>query len=72
MHSAIRRASLSDRRIPSYTQNAALRGLTAVDRVVETLDDVLAEPFFREVGQLQQLPTSNQVLLKREGYRQIF
>lgn len=50
----------------------AMRGMTAIDRVVEALDDVLAEPFFREVGRLQELPTSNQVLLKREGYRQIF
>ncbi len=33
---------------------------------------MLSEPFFRQVGRLQELPTSNQVLLKREGYRQIF
>jgi len=49
-----------------------VRGTTAVARVVETLDDVLSEPFFEQVGRLQELPTSNQVLLKREGYRQIF
>jgi predicted component of viral defense system (DUF524 family) len=49
-----------------------LRGATAVARVIEALDDVLSEPFFRQVGPLQELPTSNQVLLKREGYRQIF
>jgi len=49
-----------------------VRGGTAVARAIETLDDVLSEPFFREVGRLQELPTSNQVLLKREGYRQIF
>ena len=49
-----------------------MRGTAAVDRVIEALDDVLSEPFFRQVGQLQELPTSNQVLLKREGYRQIF
>ncbi len=41
-------------------------------RVLETLDDVLSEPLFREIGRLHELPTSNQVLLKREGYRQIF
>lgn len=49
-----------------------VRGGTVVARVIETLDDVLSEPFFRQVGRLQELPTSNQVLLKREGYRQIF
>jgi len=49
-----------------------VRGQAAVDRVVEALDDVLSEPFFKQIGQLQELPTSNQVLLKREGYRQIF
>jgi hypothetical protein len=49
-----------------------VRGTAAVDRVVEGLDDVLSEPFFRQIGQMQELPTSNQVLLKREGYRQIF
>jgi predicted component of viral defense system (DUF524 family) len=49
-----------------------VRGITAVDGVVETLDEILSEPFFREIGRLQELPTANQVLLKREGYRQIF
>jgi len=59
---------LSSRATAAY----GTRGTTAVARVVETLDDVLSEPFFRQVGRLQELPTSNQVLLKREGYRQIF
>lgn len=59
---------LSSRAAAAY----GVRGTTAVARVVETLDDVLSEPFFRQVGWLQELPTSNQVLLKREGYRQIF
>ena len=49
-----------------------VRGTAAVERVVEALDDILAEPFFRQVGHLQDVPTANQVLLKREGYRQIF
>ena len=59
---------LSSRATAAY----GVRGATAVARVIETLDDVLSEPFFRQVGRLQELPTSNQVLLKREGYRQIF
>lgn len=50
----------------------AMRGMTSVDRVVETLDDVLAARIFTEVGRLTKLPVSNQVLLRREGYRQIF
>ena len=50
----------------------AVRGMATVARVAETLDDVLSEPLFREIGPLKELPTSNQVLLKREGYRQIF
>ncbi len=49
-----------------------VRGLAAVGGVVETLDEILSGPFFRDVGHLQELPTANQVLLKREGYRQIF
>jgi predicted component of viral defense system (DUF524 family) len=50
----------------------AVRGMSAVQRILDDLDDVLSEPIFRDVGRLEQLPTSNQVLLKREGYRQIF
>jgi predicted component of viral defense system (DUF524 family) len=49
-----------------------IRGIAAVERVVEALDDTLSEPFFRQVGRLEEVPTANQVLLKREGYRQIF
>lgn len=59
---------LSSRATAAY----GVRGATAVARVIEALDDVLSEPFFRHLGRLQELPTSNQVLLKREGYRQIF
>ena len=33
---------------------------------------MLSEPLFREDGRMHELPTSNPVLLKREGYRQIF
>jgi predicted component of viral defense system (DUF524 family) len=49
----------------------AVRGMATVRRVIDSLDDVLSEPIFRHIGQLHELPTSNQVLLKREGYRQI-
>jgi hypothetical protein len=50
----------------------AARGLGSVRRVLDLLDDLLSQRLFRQVGQLHELPTSNQVLLKREGYRQIF
>ena len=50
----------------------AVRGLASVRRVLDALDDLLSEPHFREIGRLHELPTANQVLLKREGYRQIF
>jgi hypothetical protein len=49
-----------------------VRGLASVRRVLDVLDDLLSEPIFRQIGRLHELPTSNQVLLKREGYRQIF
>jgi predicted component of viral defense system (DUF524 family) len=49
-----------------------VRGAAAVDGVLEALDEVLSEPFFSQIGQLRELPTSNQVLLKSDGYRQIF
>lgn len=47
------------------------RGLRAAGEVLEILDEVLSRPLFREVGRLDRVPTSNQVLLKREGYRQL-
>jgi predicted component of viral defense system (DUF524 family) len=38
----------------------------------EHLDGFLAESLFREVSSLAHFPSSNQVLQKREGYRDIF
>jgi hypothetical protein len=48
------------------------RGRAAARAVVAQLDELLGHDFFRGIGSLHQLPTSNQVLLKREGYRQLF
>jgi hypothetical protein len=48
------------------------RGRAAASAVVELLDELLSHDMFRGVGRLAQLPTSNQVLLKRAGYRQLF
>lgn len=47
------------------------RGRQSADEVVETLDEILGRPLFREVGTLDHVPTSSQVLLKRAGYRQL-
>jgi hypothetical protein len=47
------------------------RGLQEAQRVVEMLDGILGDPLFREVGPLSVLPGDNQVLRRREGYRQI-
>ena len=35
------------------------------------LENLLAEPFFDEVGELHRLPLENQTLQKREGYREV-
>ncbi|WP_249044942.1 DUF2357 domain-containing protein, partial [Pseudonocardia autotrophica] len=48
------------------------RGRDAARDVIEQLDELLSNPVFREVGPLAALPTSNQVLLRRYGYRDIF
>jgi predicted component of viral defense system (DUF524 family) len=47
------------------------RGRDVVAQVLRQLDGYLAEPLFREVGDLTVFPGSNQVLQKRHGYRQI-
>ena len=51
---------------------AVRRGLTETEAVLQHLDEVLAQPLFREVGPLTQAPGSNQVLQKRAGYRDIY
>ena len=35
------------------------------------LENLLAEPFFDEVGELRRIPLENQTLQKREGYREV-
>jgi uncharacterized protein len=40
--------------------------------VQEQIDHVLAAPLFAEVGDLDVFPSSNQVLHKQQGYREIF
>jgi Domain of unknown function (DUF2357)/PD-(D/E)XK nuclease superfamily len=47
------------------------RGRDVVGQVLRQLDGYLAEPLFREVGELTVFPGTNQVLQKQHGYRQI-
>jgi len=48
------------------------RGLREVQETLDYLDGILAEGLFRELGVLDSFPADNQVLHKREGYRDIF
>jgi predicted component of viral defense system (DUF524 family) len=50
---------------------ATRRGIAEVDVVLDRLDELLAEEVFREVGELTSFPAGNQVLQKREGYRDV-
>ena len=47
------------------------RGLREVTALGERLDALLQQPMFRGVNPLTQLPGANQVLQKREGYRDL-
>lgn len=48
------------------------RGQQIAADIVAQLDEYLAHPHFHEVSALRSIPTSDQVLLKRAGYREIF
>jgi uncharacterized protein len=48
------------------------RGRRVARMVQEQIDHVLAAPFFGEVSQLDYFPSSNQVLHRQQGYREIF
>lgn len=48
------------------------RGQQIAADVGAQLDEYLAHPVFREVSSLRRMPTSDQVLLKRAGYREVF
>lgn len=49
-----------------------MRAIRETEDVLEWLDSALAWPMFSEVGELDQFPYSDTVLLRREGYREIF
>ncbi len=48
------------------------RGQQIAADVGAQLDEHLAHPLFQEVSSLRRMPTSDQVLLKRAGYREVF
>lgn len=48
------------------------RGRDVARSLIATINETLATPFFKEVGPLGIFPSSNQVLHKQEGYRQVF
>ena len=47
------------------------RGLREIQEALDYVDGMLGDPFFRDVGDLAFFPANNQVLLKREGYREL-
>lgn len=48
------------------------RGVREVRETLDYLDAILAEGLFRELSSLESFPADNQVLHKREGYRDVF
>lgn len=48
------------------------RGRQVARELQTQVDNVLAAPLFREVGQLGVFPSANQVLHKQQGYREVF
>ncbi len=68
-------------RLADDTEVAVLRSLTKsrlhrarreVDRVRVRLEELQQAPFLRDVGRLSAVPAANQVIQKRDGYRQVF
>lgn len=51
------------------TQTECLAEATAIH---EMLEDIFADGFFDDIGELDMMPQNNQILQKREGYSQIF
>ena len=41
------------------------------ESLVEKLESMLADPFFRDVGRMRRLPLQSPLLQRREGYRQV-
>ncbi len=59
--------------LAAQSQNPVIdRGVREVIEILDYLDAILAEGLFRELGTLDNFPADNQVLHKREGYRDVF
>lgn len=56
----------------TQTTFAAQRGLAEVSQLAEQLQSVLHEDLFSQLGQLDRFPADDQVLQKRDGYRDVF
>jgi predicted component of viral defense system (DUF524 family) len=65
-------ARISDLLASSSSNPAVERGLLEVRETLDQLDSILAEGLFRELQAIDSFPADNQVLHKREGYRDIF
>jgi predicted component of viral defense system (DUF524 family) len=50
---------------------SAPRGLREIDEIAWRLEVLRSAPVFRDVGDMVVLPTDNQVILKRAGYREV-
>jgi uncharacterized protein len=51
---------------------ARSRGIRETGQVLEQLDAVLHDELFKDIGELTHFPADNQVLHRREGYREVF
>jgi len=51
---------------------AVARGRREVAGALEQLDAVLTQDLFKELGPLSRFPADDQVLQRREGYRDVF
>lgn len=56
----------------SPTTPAVLRGVREVNNLLDQLDALLASELFREVEELTRFPADDQVLQKKEGYRDVY
>ncbi len=64
-------AATVGRRLAGLDDAGAQRGRSEAEELVARLDLLLGSALFREISELDQFPASNQVLQKREGYRDI-
>ena len=64
--------SLGDAIATQPSSPSRTRGLCEVTETELLLHEAYDSPLFAQVGQLTVFPSGNQVLLKREGYREIF